>query len=81
MYDYVYLYRKKCDIDLYGENIVHWIYRMIFVCRVWVTTFCQMDGSKSLGLFCGSSKIQALRFLCCFCKDPSVGLLLFLHRS
>lgn len=34
MYDYVYLYRKKCDIDLYGENIVHWIYRMIFVCRV-----------------------------------------------
>lgn len=21
MYDYVYMYRKKCDIDLYGENI------------------------------------------------------------
>lgn len=32
--DSVYLYRKKCDIDLYGENIVHWNYRMMFVFRV-----------------------------------------------
>lgn len=28
---------RNVIIDLYGENIVHWIYRMIFVFRVWVT--------------------------------------------
>lgn len=61
MYDYVYMYRKKCDIDLYGDNIVHWIYRMIFVFRVWLS-----DGWKLIILQKASKRTAAISF--CFVK-------------
>lgn len=80
MCDSVYLYRKKCDIDLYGENIVHWIYRMMFVFRVWVSDFVTWLEAYHWVFSWVPPKTKDTAFFL-ICKDHSVCFVLFLHRK